>query len=175
MDKHLLSIFQSELKTQCEFIVIGAQVVNANLGPQGNSQAVWFGLQGILISASNASKILWGSRQDPVLEARRPLRESVSVDDSSPLSSRKLRNDFEHFDERLEEWFETSENHIYLGRNIGPPNMIVLSGASPTDQFGHFDPTTAIVSFWDHASNLNDVVAEAERIFVRLKETEDRR
>jgi hypothetical protein len=174
VDDWLLGIYQAELRTQCEFMVMGARFVDGNLGPGGNGTAVWFGLQGILVAASNASKMFWGSRQEPVIEARRPLRESVAVDDQSPLSSRKVRNDFEHFDERLEDWFATSSNHNYLGRNIGPPDMIVIADQVPTDHFGHFDPSTAIVSFWENSADLRAIVAEAERILARLNEIKDR-
>lgn len=177
MDDHLLRIFQGELRTQCQFIIIGAQIVNSNLPRTdpatkqitGSGGVVWFGLQGILISASNASKLLWGSRQEPVVEARRPLRESVEIDDSSPLSSRRLRNDFEHFDERVEEWSGKSRDRNYIGRVIGPPGMIVVNDRDPTDKFGHFDPSTATVTFWERSADLNAIVAEAERIFARLE------
>jgi len=41
VDEHLLSIYRSELQTQCEFVVIGAQLVNANLGEGGSTMGVW--------------------------------------------------------------------------------------------------------------------------------------
>jgi hypothetical protein len=168
VDDHLLNIFQGELETQCQFILLGAKQVNAALKSY-EQRIVWFGLQGILVSAANASKLLWGSRKEPVLEARRPLRESVHVADDSPLSSRKLRNDFEHFDERLERWFAESESHGYLGRNIGPPDAILIEDKAPADQFGHFDPSTGIVTFWERSRSLNEVVKEADRILQILK------
>lgn len=170
MEDHLLSIFQAELGTQCKFVIMGAQQVNAALKQQSpGTDGVWFGLQSILISASNASKLLWGAgRTDKeaqaLHEARRPLRESVGVDDSSPLNSRRVRNSFEHFDERIDDWFKASENHNYVGRNIGPPNMIVIDGAPPDDHFGHFDPSTSVVTFWDRSAELNPIVGEAEKI-----------
>ncbi len=171
MDDRLLWIFQAELKTQCEFVVIGAQIANANLtGERPHTRAIWFGLQGVLISASNASKLLWGTgRTDKEVEQRaeerRPLRESVQVDDSSPLKSRRIRNSFEHFDERLMAWFgERGEKNPYLGRNISEPGGIVV-GAEPTpDHFGHFDPSTCVLTFWEESVELNPLVAEAERI-----------
>ena len=172
MNGHLLRIFQLELETQCKFIILGAQAVNEGLAERrANSDQVWFGLQGILVSAANASKLLWGSRAEPVLETRRPLRESVSVTDDSPLSSRRLRNDFEHFDERLEDWFGASEDHIYIGRAIGPKGSIVsIRGKEPEQLFGQFDPTTATVAFWERSVIVNDVVAEAERILSILQD-----
>jgi hypothetical protein len=164
MEGQLLRIFQGELETQCEFIVMGAGQVDASLQTSNpmNFTAVWFGLQGILVSAANASKLLWGSRVR-VREERRTLRHSVEVTDNSPLNSRRLRNDFEHFDERIEEWFATSKNHNYFGRSIGR-NAIFVEGAPPTDAFGNFDPPTATVTFWERSASLKEVVEEAQRI-----------
>lgn len=105
--------------------MIGAKIVDNDLQGHGMDE-VWF-----LISASNASKLLWGAgntdeEAEALRGARKPLRESVEVEDSSPLNSRKLRNSFEHFDERLDTWFGKSQNHNYVGRNVGPPNMILI-------------------------------------------------
>lgn len=168
----MLKIFQAELELQCDFVTIGATQVNKALPHRDHGQ-IWFGLQGILISASNASKLLWGAGRtaDEVAklhEARQPLRESVSVDDSSPLNARGVRNSFEHFDERIDKWFEMSKNHIYLGRNIGDPGGIIVGGDIPQDHFGHFDPSTSIVTFWDRSAELNPIVREAQKILDRL-------
>lgn len=170
MDGHLLSTFQSELRAQCEFILIGGRQVNAHLEERQPTQPIWFALQGMLVSAANASKLLWGSRTEEALEARRELRESVGVTDASPLSSRRLRNDFEHFDERLEEWFDKSRDHIYIGRLIGDPDGIIVDGwGVPEDKFGHFDPSSTLVSFWERSACLQDIVSEAERIITALQ------
>jgi len=173
MDDHLLGIFQAELRTQCDFVIRGAHQVNAALKDPDTS-GIWFGLQAILISASNASKLLWGAgstdREAAELRERRArLRASVGITDESPLNSRRVRNSFEHFDDRIEKWFAKDERHIYLGRNIGPPNMIHIEGQEPT-HFGHFDPATSIVTFWDRSAELNPIVREAEEILRRLED-----
>ena len=170
MDDRLLGIFQMELATQCEFILIGGRQANAYLETH-ETQPLWFALQGMLVSAANASTLLLGSRTEEALDARRRLRESVEVTDESPLSSRRLRNDFEHFDERLEEWFGKSEDHNYIGRLIGDPDGIVVAGRGvPEDKFGHFDPSTTLVSFWERSASLQAVLSEAERILAALQD-----
>ena len=73
MDGHQLRIFQGELGTQCDFILLGANQVNTALAARQSTE-LWFALQGMLVSAANASQLLWGSREEEVLEARRPLR-----------------------------------------------------------------------------------------------------
>jgi hypothetical protein len=112
--------------------------------------------------------MLWGSRAGrrnhiaARQAARAPLRESLSVTDDSPLKDPDLRNDFEHFDERLEDWFNLSEHHNYVGRTIGPPNAVITN--TPEEHFQHFDPRTTRVSFWEHESTLNEIVREAHRL-----------
>ena len=50
------------------------------------------------------------------------LRAMLGVDEVSPQSSRKFRNHFEHFDERLEAW--AAEDHAFLyDCNVGPMGM----------------------------------------------------
>jgi hypothetical protein len=165
VDQHLLEIFQYELGTQCKFIVIGGSIVDQQTHSENTDvDAVWFALQGMLISAANASKLLWGSKSSEDLLARKELRESVEVDEQSAFYSRKLRNDFEHFDERLEVWFEANAHHMYLGRNIGRLATLIAPAPKPGDIFGHFDPEAATVSFWERSTELIPLASEAERI-----------
>jgi hypothetical protein len=167
MDAQLLRIFQGELRTQCTLVRVGATFVNYGMANH-NSDVVWFALQGMLVSAANASKLLWGSRAELVLEARRPLRDSVGVTDSSPLNDRRLRNDFEHFDERVERWFANDPDRMYVGRIIGGPEAIVIEGEAPRQRFGMFDPARAEVTFWSNTSDLNSLGREATRILASL-------
>ena len=51
---------------------------------------------------------------------RQSLRDSLSVDDSSPLRRVKIRNDHEHLDERIERWWDTSPNPNFVGLVVGP-------------------------------------------------------
>jgi hypothetical protein len=168
MDDRLESIFQNELDTQCRFILIGARQVNACLEQRQSTDCVWFALQGMLISAANASKLLWGSQKEDAPEARRQLRESVGVNGESPLRSRRLRNDFEHFDERLETYFGADQGHHYFGRNIGPAGFFKVDGEDPP-HFGHFDPASTTVSFWERSASLQEIVGEAERVIRALR------
>jgi hypothetical protein len=170
MDKFVLRIFQGEVELQCRFVVSAAHGLNAAL-LNGSTNDIWRHLQMILIGSANLSKMFWGS-QGRLEAQRQPLRDSLQVSNDSPLRDPDLRNDFEHFDERLERWFSEDAHHNYVGRNIGPPTMIQ---GIPTDRwFQHFDPETTKVTFWDHEVTLNDLVQEAARI-LPLAEAEVRK
>lgn len=108
---------------------------------------VWYSLQALLVAAADVSKLLWPTKQkfsDRGLE----LRRSLGVPQPSPLQPRALRDTFEHFDERLDEWVlrsRRSERRIFADSNIGPPGMI--GGVHPDDILRQFDPATAELIF----------------------------
>lgn len=131
----------------------------------------WFALQGILVSAANISKLLWGTGRDPnraKTEAdRRKLRLSIGVGYRSPLRDRELRNGFEHFDEKLDAWARSGQPLGYIGRNVGPLTALRIAGTSMSrERFGHYDPATGRVIFWTRKSaSIPRIVTEVRRIY----------
>ena len=71
-------------------------------------------LQFTLSCAANASKILWSPSSKAVaVERGKRLRNLLDVDDDDPIiRQRDLRNDFEHIDERLDDWSVTPQRNI---------------------------------------------------------------
>ena len=132
----VLRVFQAEVELQCKTILHSWHQLQAALITSNNDEA-WKELQVILVSAANLSKMFWGSggRRE---EQRARLRDSLQVVDTSPLRDPNLRNDFEHFDERLEDWYSASERHNIITRAIGPYGM--PSTPSPEDwgRFHHY-------------------------------------
>ncbi|WP_367330713.1 hypothetical protein [Sphingobacterium multivorum] len=75
-------------------------------------------IQSILVAAGNVSKILWPSQKYKLRGQK--LRELLGVEDNNPLASRKFRNHFEHYDERVEEWFESNFQGVYVDLSMNP-------------------------------------------------------
>jgi hypothetical protein len=76
----------------------------------------WSDIDSFLIATSNISKVFWPARQkkdEPDEDYRRretrgkDLRRILAVGDDSPFlpTNRAIRNQFEHYDEELDEWF----------------------------------------------------------------------
>jgi hypothetical protein len=100
MDKQLLKIFQEQVRLQCMFLLRAARELNQTLKTK-DTESIFFSLQNFLTAGANISKALWG--QGGRLHAeRKPLRDSIGVHDSSALRAVNMRNNFEHFDERLD-------------------------------------------------------------------------
>lgn len=143
MNTMALRIFQREVERQCKFALIAEQDLNSSLQSH-DTDRLWYSIQCFLVAVGNISKILWPS--NPALRDRRvDIRESLSVDDDSPLEPRRFRNHFEHFDERLEEWATSSTRHNFVDSNVGPAGAI--SGIDPNDYLRNFDTSSFAVTF----------------------------
>ena len=79
-----------------------------------------------------------------------------------------MRNNFEHLDERLDQWWKESNRHNHVDLSIGPRSMI--SGIDDIDMFRAFDPRTADLAFWGQSFNIQAIMQEVQRILPKLKE-----
>lgn len=71
----------------------------------------WGSIQLILIAAGNVSKILWPIRKE-YKDRGIQLRTFLKIEDGNPISDRKFRDHFEHYDERLEKWTENRNGYF---------------------------------------------------------------
>lgn len=127
----------------------------------------WVHMGWALGASANASKALWGAGNNTkVAEAREELRRSLEVPDDSPLRVVKMRNNFEHIDERIDEWAAISQTGHFLDQNIGSLGGISLGGGPPPDHdvFRHFDPETGDLIFWGQRFNVPALANEVGRI-----------
>jgi hypothetical protein len=73
-----------------------------------------------------------------------------------------MRNHFEHYDGRLDEWWAKSPDHNIADMNIMPIGSI--AGLDRLSLFRQLDPTTLDVVFWGDTFNIPEIVDEALRI-----------
>lgn len=137
------------------------QTLNDSFARKTQLDDFWQAIHIALVGAANVSLLLWGSGGKKA-ESRRPLRESIGVDDNSYLKDLQLRNHFEHFDERLERWWDQSEGRNFGDKNIGPVNIVPSFGNQ--EWFRSYDPQTGKLSFWREEVNLLAVFEELSRI-----------
>jgi hypothetical protein len=110
MDPFLENLFLREIKQQCLFALSDYNEITQAIREQDNYK-LFHSLQSFLIAAANISKIFWPIK-DKYKRRGQELRSLLSVDENkSPLKTRDPRNIFEHFDEKIEDWFTQSPNH----------------------------------------------------------------
>lgn len=146
-----------EIVTQSKF----AEKAADQLDKSSDSVENWGSIQSILVAAANVSKILWPARKRYMARGKQ-LRELLGVDDDSLLSDRTLRNHFEHYDERIEDWFDSNNSAVYMDSRIDPFEPTPLS----LPQLFHrsYNPTSRTLSFRNESIDLAAVLAALTEI-----------
>ena len=160
MDTFLLRVFQRQVANQCFAALMAAEMAQDALN-KNNQDIFWASVQNCLTAVANISKACWGQKGKYAKE-RELLRVSLGVDDNSPIKATSMRNNFEHFDERLDYWYATSPNRNHVDYMIAPPGMV--QGVADTDMFRVFDPDTADVVFWGKTYPLKSIIDEVRRL-----------
>jgi len=170
MDLMLLRTFQRQVLKQCEFLLFAAEDVNVSLNNH-NTTRVFYALQNLLNAAANISKALWG-QAGRLSAQRQALRDSIGISDASPLRNVTMRNNFEHFDERLDKWWNESQQHNNVDFNIG--GKYAFGHHEPIDYFRNFDPVTTELYFWSQEFNVKELITEVQRILPTLRAAADK-
>ena len=161
----LLRLFQGQILLQFKFMILAAQQINDGLKQQ-DINGTFYGIQNLLDAAANAAKALWGSGPNFPPE-RKYVRESIGVQDDSPLKLVKMRNNYEHYDERLDRWSRDSKNHNHFDLAIMPSGTV---GLDVNDMFRVFDPATTSLTYWGQEFNIQALINEVQRILPKLTE-----
>lgn len=132
-----LSVFVGEVQQQSRIALLALDRLHESTHA-GETEEVWMYLQAFLGASANVSKLVFNGGS-----SRNELRQRLEIDDSSPLADRRLRNHFEHYDERLAAW---NSDERYTGpilRLIGP------RGSIPNDRE---------IIFWGLVDLANDTI-----------------
>jgi hypothetical protein len=146
-----------EIVAQSKF----AKNAAAQLAKTSDSVEAWGSIQSILVATANVSKILWPARKQYMARGKQ-LRALLGVDDDNLLSDRSFRNHFEHYDERIEDWFDNNNSAVYRDSRIDPFEPTPLS----LPQFFHrsYNPTSQTLTFRNESIDLPVVLAALAEI-----------
>ena len=199
MDDFLKGVYVSEVKKQCEFGLAAVKYLNHALQQVNNRELardesqfyyseVFRQIHSLLTHASNVSRMFWPpspkqkkNETDQDYENRllkidkvvrgRVLKVEYGLDDSNPLKNRTLRDNLEHYDERLDHWRNNSVNRNIVSDTIGPPNAIV--GLAETDMMRWFDPTRNVFKFRGEEYDLQGIAASIDQLLPISRKLEE--
>lgn len=123
-DKHVLHTFVEEIANQATFSLMALNDIARGLG--ANSEVpekgrIWYSVQAFLVAVANLSKLIWPSYrkgEQRFADREEQLEKLLQLDKSSPLKDKKMRDNFEHFDARIEEWAATVQGRPYVDQNV---------------------------------------------------------
>lgn len=127
----------------------------------------WCSIQSILVAAGNVSKILFPNAKYKLRGER--LRQILNVEKNNPLSSRKFRNHFEHYDERIEEWFSNISGGVYDDLSMNPHLNMGVFGVVPNFTHRGYNSFNNTVVFRDEILDLNQLLYALKDIYNNCK------
>ena len=173
MDNALLRIYLTQIAIECDngmFAVDGIQKtlkemsefdIDAPIEDSPSTYLVFFHAKVLVNSAAGVSRMLWppGPRRNGdkkrSKERGKALRDTLGVDDTHLLKTRTLRDHFEHFDERLDDWAENSVGRQMVTDNIGP--IRIFCHFDPKDVIVHYDPEDGTLYFRGEKFSLPEI------------------
>ena len=139
-------VLVGEIVTQSKFAANAA----GRLAESSDPIEMWGSIQSILVAAGNVSKILWPTKKHT--ERGKQLRDLIGVDEGNLLSDRTIRNHFEHYDERVEEWFDENDSAVYMDSRT---NSIEAGRLSMARLFHRsYNPVSQVLSFREESIDL---------------------
>ena len=115
---------------------------------------IWSSIQSILAAAGNLFKILWPQKKH--CARGKHLRRLLNVDNDNLLSYRTFRNHFEHYDERISDWFSNQSSAVYRDLDIDPfPSTWKMVDRNKN---GSYDPLAKVLTFRGKSLNLREVL-----------------
>lgn len=149
--------FLSEVVLQAKIAKRAAERLEATRENFDNVE-VWCSIQSILVAAGNVSKIFWPPDKKYKARGER-LRKMLNINDNDIISNRKFRNDFfEHYDARIEEWYNDRKSAVYIDLAMNPS----LSGRSNAHRgYNSFNNT---LEFRGKILDLKEVLKSLEEI-----------
>jgi hypothetical protein len=82
-----------------------------------------------------------------------------------------MRNHFDHFAHRLEEWGDKSKRHNIADQNVGPIRDI-LRGMEPEDLLRNLDPDAMVVTFRGTDLELRPLIDAVQALQERVRSVE---
>lgn len=162
MDEHIETIYLRELIQQCQYAIDAVNQMNGCL--QNKKPGEFFREAGdFLQHISAVSRILWPPGNRNRIKKKRAkqrgahLQTKLAIADGHALQARNLRDHFEHFDERLDEWAETSVHKNIVDNMIGP--RAAIGNIVKDDEIMRmYDPAKKEIVFRGEAFNVQALV-----------------
>lgn len=156
---------QREVERQCRFAVLAFEDLNGSYTEDAGHR-FWFSIQNLLTALGRISRLLWPP-EDSGSKHGSELRESLDVQENSLLRAREIVEYFEQFEERLENWYESSESHRFFDSYTEP--LDVLAETKPGDRFRGYDTEHEAILFHGEMYRLQPIAEAVEDLLDKVE------
>jgi hypothetical protein len=145
MDKFFIEIYKNQILEQ---VALAEKAYTEILKNETNPDLLFEHLHHFVVHVSNVMKLIQpNAKEDTDFRKYRAIQLKKAFPLLPEIDPRdvNVRNDFEHFDERIDWWVINSKRHNYADKNIMPVGA--MRGIDPKDNFRQYDPETKILYF----------------------------
>lgn len=169
MTPFIETIYLTELLSQCDEAMEAVRRMNMALAAK-EPRPFFRAASDFLQHAALASRMLWPPGRGNVWQRKSAdmrgahLRSSLDIGKTHGLRNRDLRDHFEHYDERLDDWAENSPNKNIVDNMIGPRRAIGGDAIKDSDIMRLYDPATKQLVFRGESFDMQALVAAVEDV-----------
>jgi hypothetical protein len=128
----------------------------------------------LLSALGNIFRTLWPigrNKNNKITELREArgneLREALNIKTNSSLKSRALRDIFEHFDEKMDEWFRKTERPGFSDRNVGSFEGVTVPRSS--ERLRTFVPETWTIIYCGREFKLSPAIIAVCGLYAEIQ------
>ena len=164
-----LKVFIDQVHLQCEYALRAYEVWRHSVSHQSELRDNFYHVEALLNACAKVSKLLWGVESNTAARMERAtLRACLGIGDQAVISRRTVRDDLEHFDERLDSWWE-SKYRTFVDFQIGTLNLFAGTERDVLT-FRAYDPATECILFWGEEICLPRLMAEVSHLHQKSAE-----
>lgn len=129
----------------------------------------FYHIEALLSACAKVSKLIWSEKSNRAAKRERAtLRACLEIPDQALIFQRSIRNDLEHLDERIDDWW-ASKYRMFVDFQVGALNLLAQT-AGDTLTFRAYDPATESILFWGEEICLPKLMAEVEHLYKKSGE-----
>lgn len=165
MDEFFIKIYKEQILDQIEN---AEAIYQSIINPSGDTNVLFRNIHYFIIHVSNVVKLIQPKISNDLdfknYRMKQLKRKYPNVPDIDPRLIR-IRNDFEHYDERIDSWIINSKQHNYADKNLGDVNpTVAIGGLNPKDSFRWYSPNTKILYFCGEEYLLDELYSYIQKV-----------
>ena len=165
MDEFFLKIYKDQILDQIKSAELSyAQISN----PDIDIDSLFLDIHHFIIHVSNVVKLIQpkisGDLDFKNYRTKQLRHKNPNLPDIDPRLTR-VRDDFEHYDERIDSWIINSKRHNYADKNLGSVSPSgAIKGLDPKDSFRWYNPQTKILYFCSNEYPLEELYSYIQKV-----------
>ncbi|MBR9698631.1 hypothetical protein [Bacillus cereus] len=166
----ILGIYAQEIKLRTKWIIKSANKVNSLLEREASAERIIKEAMDLIGNAMVILRIIdyTGSRKNELEKAKERVflikKKWPNIPFGPPDGLRRVRNDYEHFDAKLDKWAISSGRNVIADMNVG----LEIEGLNQYENLRSLNGD--VLYFWDKSVSLSEVVEWAKQVTIEVSE-----